>query len=240
MRKRKVNKKRVFFLFFLCILFLLCIFSIKRMIYFESFFQDLFVLNDNDSMDVKKYLEEEVLLQVEEAKELLNLTSFLSEFSSISATVVRHDTSFWFDEIVVNKGRSDGVSKGDAVISSSGLIGRVIKCGNDTATVQLLSAKNLENQVSIKIKLSSKKYIYGILKNKDGNLVVEGIDKKVSLNEEMPVLTSGLSDVFPSGILIGKIKSVALDHYGVGQIAEVELASNLEMITMVSILKSKR
>lgn len=239
MRRKKVNKKFVF-LFFLCLLFSLLIFSVKRIIYFESFFQDLFVVKGNEANNLKEYWEEDILLQVEEAKKLLNLTSLLSEFTSISAAVVRHDTSFWFDEILVNKGSSDGIEIGDAVISADGLVGRVIKVSDKTSSIQLLSARDLENQVSIKIRLDEKKYVFGILKNNDGVLVIEGIDKNISITEGMKVLTSGLSDVFPSGILIGEVRSCLLDHYGVGQIVEVELSSNLEMITMVNILKSKR
>lgn len=237
--KKKKKQYLITILLFLLFFFFLFL-SLKRMIYLETFFTDLFYSSNSNKEELSISVNEELQLELEEAKSLLKLKNTLRDFTMESAMVVRHNLSYWWEEVLINKGTKDGIKEGMAVVSGNGLVGRITKCNLNTASVQLLTSPMLENQVSIKIKINDKKYVFGILKNEKGKLMIEGMDKDIPFKKGMEVITSGLSDVFPSGILIGNIKTIGMDHYHVGQVLEVELSSNLEMLTMVGVLKGNR
>ena len=69
----------------------------------------------------------ELLKENEELKKTLELNNTLSERSYINATVINRNISYWFNELTINKGSSDGIKDGMAVINSDGLIGKIKK-----------------------------------------------------------------------------------------------------------------
>ena len=84
----------------------------------------------------------------------------------------------------------------------------------------------------------STEYIYKILQVEGSNLVIVGIDNEIDLNNDSDkiVLTSGLSDVYPSGITIGVINNIVSDKYGVSKKAYVSTSVDFDSLRFVSIL----
>ena len=71
----------------------------------------------------------------------------------------------------------------------------------------------------------------------NNNLVINNLDKNISDISNSFVYTSGLSDKFPSGILIGRISSLENDVYNVSKTATVDLASDINNLRFVAVLK---
>ena len=68
---------------------------------------------------------------------------------------------------------------------------------------------------------------------------IEGISYSGTIPEKAQVTTTGLSDNFPSGILIGYVNTTTTDNFDLGKIVEVIPSVNFDKISYVTILKRK-
>lgn len=183
----------------------------------------------------------ELQKEITELKDTLDLNYTLSEYTYINATVVNRNVGYWYNNLVIDKGSKNGIEKGDAVIISSGLIGRITSVSNFSSTVKLLTSDEISNKISIKID-SDSGYQYGLLIGYDReNKVykIEGITNSDKINEGDIVTTTGLTDYFPSGLLIGSVSKIVKDEYDLNSIVEVIPSSSFEDISIVTILKRK-
>ena len=101
---------------------------------------------------------EELQKEVTELKSTLELNSTLSEYTYVNATVVNRNIGYWYNNVVIDKGSKNGVKKGDAVITSSGLIGKITGVSNFSSTVKLLSSDEISNKISVKINNKENNY----------------------------------------------------------------------------------
>ena len=184
---------------------------------------------------------EELQKEVTELKSILDLNATLSEYTYINATVVNRNIGYWYNNLTIDKGSKNGVKKGDAVITNSGLIGKITSVSNFSSTVKLLTSDEISNKISIKIK-SNKEYLYGLLigYDKEYNVYkIEGITNSDKIKEGDLVTTTGLTDYFPSGIIIGKVSKIVKDEYDLDSIVEVNPSVNFEDISIVTVLNRK-
>lgn len=184
---------------------------------------------------------EELQKEVTELKSTLDLNATLSEYTYINATVVNRNIGYWYNSLNIDKGSKNGVKEGDAVITHNGLIGKIVNVSNFSSTVKLLSTDEISNKISVKIN-SNDKYIYGLLigYDKEFNIYkIEGITDSDSIKEGDLVTTTGLTDYFPSGILIGKVSKIVKDEYDLNSIVEVTPSVNFEDINIVTVLNRK-
>lgn len=182
----------------------------------------------------------ELQKEVADLKDTLSLNSTLSEYTYVNATVVNRNVGYWYDLLTVDKGLLSGVKEGDAVITNSGLIGKIVSVGNFSSSVRLLTTEEIINKISIKIEHNDKLY-YGLLSgyDKEKNVYrIEGITS-TSIKEGDIVTTTGLTDYFPSGILIGKVSSIIKDEYDLNSIVEVIPSVDFKNISIVTILNRK-
>ena len=177
--------------------------------------------------------------EIKELKTLLDLNTIISDYNSINATVINRNVGFWYNTITIDKGSHNGIKEGYAVVVNDGLIGKIVSVSEFSSTVKLLTSNELSNKISVKINKDGKS-IYGLLasyNSKKNVYVIEGISDIDELEVGSYVTTTGLSELFPSGILIGTIKKVTLDNYGLTKVVEVTPSVDFEDITYVSVLK---
>lgn len=177
--------------------------------------------------------------EIKELKSLLDLNTIISDYNSINATVINRNVGFWYNTITIDKGSHEGIKEGYAVVVNDGLIGKIVSVSEFSSTVKLLTSDELSNKISVKINKDGKS-IYGLLasyNSKKNVYVIEGISDIDELEVGSYVTTTGLSELFPSGILIGTIKKVTLDNYGLTKVVEVTPSVDFEDITYVSVLK---
>lgn len=182
---------------------------------------------------------EELKSQLSEMKKLLDLKNVLSDYEHINATVIGRDLAYWYDNIIIDKGENDGIEINMPVVVADGLIGKVVKTSSFNSTVRLLTANDSNDKISVKIK-NNDDYIYGILSNYDSknNLyIIEGISQNIDIMEDSLVTTTGMGDIFPAGIVIGKVKGINTDNFDLSKVLEVKSDVNFDSINYVSILK---
>ena len=184
---------------------------------------------------------EELQKEVTELKSTLDLNATLSEYTYINATVVNRNIGYWYNNLTIDKGSKNGIKKGDAVITNKGLIGKIINVSNFSSTVKLLTSDEISNKISIKID-SDDEYLYGLLTgyDKENNVYkIEGITESNKIEKGDLVTTTGLTDYFPSGIVIGKVSKIVKDEYDLDSVVEVKPSVDFENISIVTVLNRK-
>lgn len=238
--KKNYEIKFLFFIILIAIFIGLMYFSFNKNIYLsfgniKDFIIDKFKDKNNIKDIIGKELKIEKENELKDLKKILELNNSLSDFNVVNATVINRNSSTWIDKLTINKGKKDGVEVGDAVVVSEGLIGNIDSITNSTSIVKLITSNDLNNKVSVKI-YNNDKYIYKVLEKEGNELIIRGIDNNIEIEKELSIVTSGLSDKYPSGIVIGTIDKIDKDKYGLSQKIIVKSEVDFDNIRFVTIL----
>lgn len=207
-------------------------FILKDIMYFPIKIMNI----DNDYTLVIEGRQKELEQELNDLKDMLAITETLTEFRAINATVINRNTSYWNEELIINKGRNSGIKEGMAVVDGKGLIGKVTKTSLSTAIVKLITSNSNDNKISVKL-WSEDKSINKILEqDSNHNLLISGIDNSFPINIGDLITTSGLSDIYPSGITIGYVNKIDYDKFGISKKAYIKYSSDLENVRFVSVL----
>ncbi|MDF9824128.1 rod shape-determining protein MreC [Breznakia sp. PF5-3] len=216
---------------------------------FSDDFSNLWnVQNENDELrnklaSQKMYKEEldESKRKLNELEELMDISSS-NNYESISARVLVRDIQGWSNMLTINKGSNDGITEDMAVISSKGLIGKVVEANPTSAKVKLLTNEKMDNSVSVKVELSKDKATDGSLESYDkstGKYVVSIFDSNVEIKKGMKIITSGKGKLFPAGIIIGEVDKVEDLYNAEGKSVLVTPSVDFNDFEYVSVLKVK-
>lgn len=195
-------------------------------------------INRIDSLNAENI---ELRRQLQALKEELNITYTINDYEFLNATVISRNVATWYNTITIDKGTYNGVKTDMVVVNSQGLIGKIISTTTFTSEVRLITTSDTSNKISVTI-ASENKSINGLIKDynyKTKHLEVEGVSNTEYIGIGDYVYTSGLGEIFPSGILIGKVVKISTDEYDLAKIIEVEPISDFNDINYVAILKRK-
>lgn len=259
-RKKKDKKKSIISLFIILIVLLALLFGsllITRnkntflkdgVILIEKIFMYPFTaLNkeknetQTESYTIQKNVNESLEKEIQELKEELELNKTLTEYEPINATVLSRNKSYWFNTITIDKGSKSGIKNNMAVITKNGLIGKITKVSNYSSEVKLITSDDVKFKVSVSIKTNEDDN-YAILNGYDkktGLIKISGIDKTTNINVDDSVLTSGLGEMFPSGIYVGQVKEIKNDKYNLSKIVYIKTNQDFNDIHYVTVLKVK-
>jgi rod shape-determining protein MreC len=173
-------------------------------------------------------------LSVENAR-LNNLFSLKQQLSYkvIAARVIGRDPSNWSSTVLINKGSSSGIKKGAASVSFLGLAGRVMEVGSSASKVMLINDPNVS--VSARIERSRQEGL--ICGSLGGALLLKLLPKDCDIVVGDTIITSGLTSVYPKGLLIGTVSAIARDFSGLSMYAVIKPAvdlSSLEELLIIS------
>lgn len=218
--------------------------------YVAGFFENLSDLQDtyHENKELKKRvdqiarLEAEVQLLEKENKRLndvLEKEETLRDYKSTQATVIARNPDRWHEQVIINKGKTNGIAKNMAVITANGLIGKVKTVNQFTSTIQLLSANDPKNRISAVI-LSGEQEVHGLIMGYDEKkelLLLKQIRADAKVSKDQNIVTSGLGGIFPKGLPIGKVVEVVPDEYGLTQTAYVKPGANFYDIEQVIVIE---
>ncbi|GLY10116.1 rod shape-determining protein MreC [Pseudobacillus badius] len=174
----------------------------------------------------------------QELRKVLDKKKSLADYEPVQATVIARNPDRWFDVITIDQGEATGIEPDMAVITAEGLIGKVKSTSKFTSTVQLLSAHDSRNRVSAVIQ--GKNSVYGVIEGYDKEkktLLMTKIPYDSKVKKGMLVTTSGKGGVFPKGLIIGKIKKMVPDEFGLTQTALIEPAASFNDLEHVMVAK---
>ena len=253
MRKRKKNKLKTPLYFIVIILiFILFYYSVndkeKNIIILDNLkditasITKIKINKNNDRLnnDLINSINNSYKNEINELKKELKLVKTNSDKTFINARIIKRSTPYWYNLLTIDKGKKDNIKVGDAVINYKGLVGKVIKVNDNSSDVKLLISKS-DDHISCSFKYEDKVY-YGLItsySNIKNELIIENVigdfDKEKIKN--INVTTSGLSDSFSSGLLIGKIKNITQDTFKISNIIKVTPEVDFNNINIVSVVK---
>ena len=147
------------------------------------------------------------------------------------------------DTLGIDKGYKDNIKLGYAVINKNGLIGKIINVNKNTSDIKLLIALKKDNYISAKFIYDNNEY-YGLINKynlKKNELTLTNVIGEFDINKlkNTNVVTSGLSDSFSSGLLIGKIKDIKKDTFGISNTIILTPTVNFNNLDIVSVVGDK-
>ena len=152
-----------------------------------------------------------------------------------AASVIGHDPSNLSAIVIIDKGKQQRVKKGFAVITNDGLVGRVVQVGNSTSKVLLIN--DINSGVAAFLQRSRQKgLVSGTLAE---GLIFHYLPPNTDIQISDLVITSGLSGIYPKGILIGKVVKIQRQEGPRGIFAIVEPSANLTTLEEVLVVLSE-
>ena len=176
------------------------------------------------------------ILELEHENALLkNELGYAEQNKNISllpARIVFRDPTSFFEHIKVDKGKNDGVVVGQAVISGGALVGQVREVYDNEAGITLVTSKD-----SIILAMLQNSRASGVLRGGISGLVLEDVAQDVEFSKNEFVVTSGLDESLPAGILIGRASGVQTSGSDLFKNITIEPTVDLSKIELIFIVK---
>jgi rod shape-determining protein MreC len=154
-------------------------------------------------------------------EELLEFKDKLS-FQPLAARVVGKEPAYWYQTIVVDRGRKDDVLEGMIVLAPSGVVGQVIHTSEHYSKVLLANAPSSAIDAMIQ-----KNRTRGILKGAgEQGYVLHYVLKNADVEEGDYIVTAGIGGIFPAGIPLGRVSKIHKKKRGMFQ--EIEVQPNVD------------
>jgi len=155
-------------------------------------------------------------------------------FQYVPARIIKRSSLPTDDIFVIDRGSDDGVTIGSAVVVSEGhLVGKVVQVKEKTSTIQSILGRSSEVAVSL---LNSSRTI-GLGEGSGGallSLLFIPQDEKITINDL--VVTSGLEETVPPGLVVGVITGVERDEAAPFQTATIEPLIDSRQFNVVSVI----
>jgi len=175
---------------------------------------------------------QEALLLARRLEALLDLKKQLA-LPITGARVVAYDPSQWSRCVIVDTGKSEGVTVGLPVLSGDGIVGRIVQSYPHYAKVMLIVDRNSGADA-----MAQRTRVRGILQGKGGNRCsLEYVPKNADVEVGDLVLASGLGGIYPAGQVFGRVTHVDKKTHGPFQEIMVT-PGNLSALEEVLIVKT--
>ena len=163
-------------------------------------------------------------------------TVYKRQYSYIEAQIIKNSYNKRGNYLMINKGTAQGVKNDMAVMSPQGIVGVVVNTTRNFATI--MSVLHPESRNSVRIKRT------GI----SGSLVWDGKDFRYGTLLDIPtthklykndtIITSGYSQEFPEGIVVGYIESARQNSGDGFYTVKIRLATDFNKIDYVYVINN--
>ena len=155
-------------------------------------------------------------------RRLLNFKEKLIKTPIIPAEVIGEDPSPWFKTILIDKGKKHSIKKNMVVVTSDGIIGRIIQVSRSTSKVLLI----IDHRSAIDAMVQRTR-AKGILEGKaESNCRLKYVLRADDIITGDKIISSGLGGIFPKGLLLGRVRKIEKDNFGMFQSVEVTPSVN--------------
>lgn len=209
----------------------------------RSFFQNQ-IKKKSEKEELKKLREEVVRLSSEAARgheletevyELRGLLNFQKRSGAalVVANVIGSRSIGEAKTILIDRGSSDGISKNFSVVNQDGiLVGKIFDVKEKNSLVLIV----LDRRSRIAATIQSKEGTVGIVEGGHGlSISMKFIPQSEEINIGNLVITSGLEETVPRGLLLGTVESVIKDVRDPFQEATIKPLVDFEKLITVAV-----
>ena len=159
-----------------------------------------------------------------------------SDYMYRTAKVINNSTTATDNYITINRGSKDGIGKNMAVISGTGIVGRVEHVSRNFASI--LSVLSPKLKVSAKLKDGTNGFV--IWDGKDpAILTMTDVPQQVKVKKGDSVFTNNYSLYFPPDALIGTVVKVETVKKNALQLISVQSSTNFKNLQYVYVIENK-
>lgn len=168
-------------------------------------------------------------------KNYLEIKDQNPDFKFAPATLISRDNSDPYKAFIINKGSADGISAHDPVITDAGLVGYVSEVGLTTSKITTVLSPDL-TLGALDNRTNDSGIISGSLEtNEKGYTKFKNLPHSCSVAVGDYVVTSG-EGIFPKGLLVGTIETIANDKYNTSLYASVKPFVNINEVRDVMVI----
>ncbi|MBA2327494.1 MAG: rod shape-determining protein MreC [Actinobacteria bacterium] len=171
----------------------------------------------------------------EELSKLLDLP-YTEDSDAIAARVVSGSPGNFEWTVQIDRGTSDGVAEGMAVVTGAGLVGRIVEASGDRATALLL--RDPKSGVAV---VTESARTTGVAQGRTGEstLRLDFVDPTANVDEGELVFTSGRDNSrFPPSIPVARVEKVAKKRGELQQDIVLAPLVDLDSLEFVKVLRS--
>lgn len=203
--------------------------------------RDLFRENKELNERIAALLKEksEFLTEKEEntfLREQLNFSKKLNYDFEVS-NVIGKDVDNIQNTIIIDKGARNGLLVGQPVVADAGiLIGKVLKVNKNSAVVLLIN----DDLSKVAAKIQNQARTMGVIEGEYGlGMKMKLIPQLEMIKAGDVIVTAGLEQGVPAGILIGQVERVTNAPEELFQEATIKSAVEFNKVTLVNVIKEK-
>ena len=150
----------------------------------------------------------------------------------LTARVIGHDATGRSRTLTIDRGTQGGVGKGAAVLASEGIVGHVFLASPHAARVLLITDRNSGADA-----LVQRTRARGIVAGTVGGCAFEFVRRTEDVRVGDRIVTSGLDGIFPKGLPVGTVASVAPRGQGLFLDATIEPAVDFDRLEEVLVTR---
>ena len=154
-----------------------------------------------------------------------------------AAKVIGITTHKQHNYLTINKGTRDGIEADMGVVGSDGVVGIVSAVGEKYALVVPL----IHTEMNVSCRIQSNNYIGRTqwLGKDYTELQLEDISRHVVVNPGDTIITSGLTPVFPCGIMVGVVEHTNLTNHDNYHHITLKMATDYRRINYVQVIRNR-
>ncbi|MFH1838645.1 MAG: rod shape-determining protein MreC [Candidatus Kuenenbacteria bacterium] len=262
---KKILKIKLVFIAIIIIILLIFFHQIKLLLPLENFFQKIFLpiqlktyqttnkiqektiflSSKKKIIEENKKLKQEIQKLIIKKSQLDELTqeneilrkelNFIKKnnFPFIVTQIIGEKNDLGFQTLIINKGKIDGLIEGLPVITQGFLIGKIVKV--DKYIAQVLPIK--ENHSLVAAVIQNYPKTNGLVKGEYNlSLIMELIPQDIKIKIGDLVITSGLENNIPRGLVIGQVEKIINSSEELYQKAQINSPISFKNLNFLTVL----
>lgn len=159
-----------------------------------------------------------------------------AHYTYYKARVVNNSVNAASNFITINRGYKDGINRNMALISSTGVVGRIVNVSAHFATA--LSVLNTKQRLSAKLMGGTTSFVYWEETSGPDELLMKITQPEIKIKKGDSVLTTSYSTLFPSDMLIGRVEKVFIIKKDNSRLLRIKPATNFRNLQFVYAIKN--
>ncbi|OXM15355.1 rod shape-determining protein MreC [Paenibacillus herberti] len=163
------------------------------------------------------------------------------DYKYLIAQVVAVSPDAFNRTMTINLGTREGLRERMAVTTEDGMIGFVSEVSELTSTVMPITSLNDEESgISVTV-LGKQNQSFGILSGYNSeteHMLMTKIAANDPIKKHDIVITSGLGNIYPRGMVIGKVDSIQDSDIGLTRTANIKLSANFDHLNEVFVVQT--
>ncbi|MBX9691116.1 MAG: rod shape-determining protein MreC [Cyanobacteria bacterium] len=152
--------------------------------------------------------------------------------TTIAAEVIARNPDNWFEQVVLDKGKYDGIPVGSAVITRDGIVGQVVSVSDHASVVRLITDPQQKLGVIIK-----RIGLPGIITGNGQNLaIMDYVPVGTNVDVGDKIVCFGKGGTFPENHPVGSVVAIRRDTDGASMQIDVKLGENCYDLNQVLVL----